>query len=316
MKKTLEFLKNNILIIKWTIWYILAIWLILKYIFGFEMFSYNYWWKFSHATIHGFNGFVFCALIYAAIPLYIVTTIITYRNKEYVIKIPVLDKLFGFISKIFKKPEPQPEPESEPEPEPEQNKKHEYPDDLPPELRVPFMRAKQHLSLNGAVSVYNKTAAESEKKNISQAPEQNKIPIPTDFDISDTLNDLNDSVPTFTDIDFDAPIATEKEPENNTTKYLKNKNIEYETYRDYVATAKYLIYEHNDEDFWVMDDDTWFASGQQKDSPTKELIEIAKQNELQPVIYLESQNIMNIEETIQHFESMGIHVIKDLDELD
>ena len=137
-----------------------------------------------------------------------------------------------------------------------------------------------------------------------------------DFDVSDTIEqDMNDSVPTFKDINFDIPIATEKELENNTTKYFKEKNIEYETYHEFVATEKFVIYEHNDEDFWIMDNDSWFASGKQKDSPTKELITLAKQNNLTPVIYLASQNIMDIDETIKKFESDGIHVIKDLDEL-
>ena len=61
--------------------------------------------------------------------------------------------------------------------------------------------------------------------------------------------------------------------------------------------------------------DSWFATGKQKDSPIPELISLAKQNELTPVLYLASQNIMNIDATTANFESMGVHVIKDLDEI-
>ena len=93
-------------------------------------------------------------------------------------------------------------------------------------------------------------------------------------------------------------------------------HIDYETYHDFIATKKFVIYEHNDEDFWIMDGDSWFAAGKQKDSPIQELIGLAKQNELTPVLYLASQNIMDLDNTISNFESMGIRVVKDLSELD
>ena len=64
-----------------------------------------------------------------------------------------------------------------------------------------------------------------------------------------------------------------------------------------------------------MEGDTWFATGKQKDSPIPELIDLAKQNELTPVLYLHSKNIMNIDTVIKNFESLGITVIQDLDEL-
>ena len=319
MKKIFDFIKNNLIVVKWTAWYFFVLWLILKYIFKFDMFSYHYWWKFFHATLHGFAGLTFGLLVYMAIPVYIATTIITYRKKEYIITIPLADKISAFISKIFAKKTPDvPAPESEPEIEPEPEQKSEYPDDLPPELRIPFMRAKQNMSLTGAVSVYNKQQNQPQKIETNE-PIQNAMPIPDNFDIGDSFDSMNNSVPMFKDIDFDAPfgtpIATEKELENNTTKYLTKHDIEFETYHNFVATEKYLIYEHNDPDFWVMDGDSWFASGKQIDSPVNELKDIAKQNELTPVIYLQSTNIMDLDGTIANFESMGIKVVKDLDEL-
>ncbi len=318
MKKILEFLKSNTIIVKWTIWYFFIIWLILKYIFRFDMFSAHYWWKFFHATLHGFGGFVFGFLVYAAIPLYIATAIATWRKQEFILPVPFAKTISNILSKLFEKKSE----ESQPEPTPvEQEEKTveaqepEYPSDLPPELRVPFMRAKNNLPLTGAISIYNKPDTKSESK-IEEISEQSEIPIPMDFDISDSINEeMNDSVPTFTDIDFDTPITTEQELENNTTKYLTEKNMEYETYHDFVATEKFVIYEHNDEDFWIMEGDTWFATGKQKDSPIDELIGLAKQNELTPVLYLHSQNIMDIDKVISDFESKGVRVVKDLDEL-
>lgn len=318
MKKIFEFLKSNFIVVKWTAWYFFTLWLILRFIFKFDMFSYHYWWKFFHATLHGFAGFTFGFLIYAAIPIYIATAITTYRTKEYIIKIPFLDKVSEFISKIFtrtKTTESQSEPAPEKESEPETTKTDEFPDNLPPELRVPFMRAKQHMSLTGAVSAYNKQQIQSNQPTPTNESIENAIPIPTDFDLGEDFSTMDSAIPNFTDIDFDTPIATEKELENATTKYLKEHGVDYETYHQFVATEKYLIYEHNDEDFWVMDGDSWFASGKQIDSPIPELIELAKQNDIEPIIYLATQNIMDLDNTIANFESMGVRVIKSLDEL-
>lgn len=321
MKKVLEFLKNNMIIVKWTIWYFFIFWLTLKFVFRFDIFSYHYWWRFFHATLHGFAGLVFGFLIYAMIPLYIATTITTYRKKEMIVPIPFTKTISKILSKIFpeKTESKVEEPETLTETEQEETLSQEFPDDLPPELRIPFQRAKNRLPLTSAISVYNKPSIAVKPVVVpktEEVSENSDIPIPMDFDISDTIStNMNDSVPHFTDIDFDVPIATEKELENNTTKYFKEKNIEYETYHDFVATEKFVIYEHNDEDFWIMDGDSWFAAGKQKDSPINELLELAKQNELTPVLYLHSKNIMDIDNTITNFEKSGIWVIKSLDEL-
>lgn len=316
MKKILDFIKSNILIVKWTIWYFFVLWLILRFLFHFDMFSAHYWWKFFHATLHGFAGFVFGLLVYTAIPIYIATVSIIYRKKELVITIPFIDKIFAFISKFFpQKTVEEKTPEQKPEAkEPETSTEPEYPDDLPAELRIPYTRAKNNMSLTGAVSAYNKPKTTPTQQAIIETTETNtSVPIPTDFDISDSDPFNGSSIPTFTDINFDEPESANLE--NNTTKYFDSKNIEYETYKEFVATEKYVIYEHSDEDFWVMDENIWFASGKQIDSPINELTELAQQNGLIPVLYLKSQNIMDLEKIVEQFESDGIRVIKKLDEL-
>ena len=316
MKKIIDFIKSNIIVAKWTVWYFFVLWLILRFVFRFDMFSAHYWWKFFHATLHGFGGFVFGLLIYTAIPIYIATTAVIYRKKELIITIPFIDRVFAFISKLF--PQKQPAQAQKPEPAPEQKAPEtpalEYPDDLPPELRVPYMRAKNNLSLTGAVSAYNKQKIAPATQDIYERNENNtSVPIPTDFDLSDSDAFGESQIPTFTDINFDEPEP--QTPENNTTKYLASKNIEYETYKQFVATEKYVIYEHNDKDFWIMDENIWFASGKQIDSPIDELRDLAQQNGLIPVLYLASQNIMDIEKVIEQFESVGIRVITSLTEL-
>ena len=321
MKKVIDFFKANPIIVKWTIWYFFILWFILRFVFGFDALSAHYWWRFFHATFHGFYGFVFASLTYMAIPIFIITSIITYRKKELLIPIPFESTISKILSKIFpKKSEPVKEEPAETKTEEQETHKttSDLPSDIPPELRVPYTRVKNRMSLSGAISVYNKPTQQSapitaNAETDSSVPE---IPIPMDFDVSDTIdNSLNDSVPTFTDLNFDTPIMTEQELENETTKYLKSKNIEYETYHDFVATEKFVIYEHSDKDFWIMEDDSWFAAGKQKDSPIRELIELSKQNDLTPVIYLASENIMDLDNIIAKFEKSGIRVVKSLSEL-
>ncbi len=309
MKKIWEFLKTNFLVIKWTFWYFLFVWAVLQFVFGFDMFSLKYWERFFRATLHGFSGFVFGTIIYTFIPIYLATVITVYRKHELIITIPFVDKIFN----LFKKAQPAPEPEPE-QTEPEETaNKIEYPADLPPELRVPYTRVKNNLSLTGAVSVYNRQPISTPKAPEHKPEENSEYPIPMDFDISEDLTTEDTNIPQFTDLDFGTPIANQHS--NSVTKYFDLHDIEYEQYRDFVATEKYVIYPHIDDDFWIMDEDNWFASGKQMESPLPELKGLAKQNGLIPVLYLESTNIMNLNETIKQIESTGIKVIKDLDEL-
>lgn len=339
MKKLIDFLKSNILIVKWTLGYFIFLWVLLKFLFNFNMLSSHQWWKFSHATLHGFGGLVFGVIIYSMIPIYLATTLIIYRKKTPIIAFPFIDKIkaiFEKIKKWFVRPAPAPAPapatteqqptESE---KPASQKTPEYPTDMPCELYIPYLRAKQNIPMMGPVSTFN------QDKPTLQKPEQNEnenksFPIPSDFDIADddfetnTSNELfsGNDFPVFKDIDFDTPIKKnipENKPENlinSATKYFDAHNVEYETYHDFVATEKYIIYDHNDSDFWILDDETWFASGKSIESPIPELLNLAKQNDLVPVLFLESQNIMDLPGTTERFESVGIRVIKKLEELD
>lgn len=335
MKKIINFLKTNVLVVKWTLAYFIVLWAILQFLFNFDMFSAQYWHKFFHSTLHGFGGFVFILVIYSAIPLYIASTLIVYRKKIALVTIPVPNSVKSIpktIEKIFTPPVYEPVKQEEkiesptptPTPVEETATNPEFPPDMPRELYVPYTRAKQNLSLSGAISSFNKPHVPPQ---ITQEPEQTStqenesFPIPNDFDISDSLpNDSssdfsNGDFPVFKDLDFDTPIEEKPKLSNSVTKYCDKNKIEYETYQDFVATNKYLIYDHDDGDFWIMDDDSWFASKKHRESPIKDMLKLAKQNELIPVLFLESQNIMDLYGTIEKFESMGIRVIKNLDEL-
>lgn len=335
MKRLIDFFKSNILVVKWTLGYFIFLWVLLKFLFNFNMLSMHQWWKFFHATLHGFGGLVFGIIIYSMIPIYLAGALITYRKKTAIIVLPFMDKIksaFGGIKKLFVRPTPvaQSEPEkTEPTPEKNEDKTPEYPTDMPRELYIPYLRAKQNMPLTGAVSTFNRETKQPQK------PEQNEnqnesFPIPSDFDIGDdtfgasTSNEpfSGNDFPVFKDIDFDTPIKKnipENKPENlinSATKYFDAHNVEYETYHNFIATEKYIIYDHNDGDFWILDDDTWFASKKSIESPIPELLNLAKQNDLIPVLFLESQNIMDLPGTCERFESVGIRVVKKLEELD
>ena len=313
MKKIFDFLKANFVIAKWTVWYFLVVWLALKYVFGFDVFSRIYWWKFFHAHLRGFVGFTFGAFMYSIIPIYIASVLVIYRTKEPIIKIAFIDKICGYIKSKFVKEKSEPVPIAEEEKPTETVPEFEYPADLPHEMRVPFKRAKEYMALLGNTSLSTTYKTQTNTETNDPEPENESLPIPTDFDISDTLNEEN-NVPTFKEINFDEP-SKPVEPENTMTKYLKEKNIEYETYQDFIITDKYIIYVHSDPDFWIIDEDSWFAAGKQIDSPVQTMLEMTKDEQIKPIIYFESKNIMDYDGTAQSLTDQGITVITKPEEI-
>ena len=96
---------------------------------------------------------------------------------------------------------------------------------------------------------------------------------------------------------------------------LENNNIEFETYNDFIITNKHLIYVHSNPDFWIIDEDNWFAAGKQIDSPIPIMQEMVKDTHLTPVIYFESTNIMDFDGTAETLKNQNIAVITNPDEL-
>ena len=271
------------------------------------MFSRVYWWKFFHAHLRGFVGFVFGALVYSIIPIYIASVSVIYRTKEPIIKIPLIDKISEYIKSKFAKPEPEPVAEEENQTS-ETKPEFEYPSDMPREMRALFKRTKERMILSGKTGLT--TIYQSKQNNTTPAePENKSFPIPTDFDISDSLNDeTDDNIPTFKEINFDEPTKT-SEPDNAMIKYLHDKNIDFDVYKDFIITNKYLIYVHNDPDFWIIDDDNWFAAGKQIESPVATMLEMIKDEPITPVIYFESTNVLDFDGTVETLRNHGITVI-------
>lgn len=312
------------------------------------MFSYSDWNKLLHAELHGFAGFVFGILILAALPLYIATTVLVVRNDAPLFKpdwskIPVLPKLLTLFTPTTDAPaeaatttaEPQPEPApQQPTPEP-------LPDGLPMEMRAIFMRAR-HAPGRPQVSAFdmshlNVGAHPDEISMQSQRPEpvmemaantatsgtttdltDGSMPLPTDFDLpapDGTENMLNvaDTAPVFTEINFDdsAPsIPTDQTADTEpVTKYLQSKSIDFKQDGDIIITPTLAIASHTSNDFWIADDDTWFATGMSRPSPAAAAINAAAKHGLRPVLYLGATNIMDLDARRATWESAGITVV-------
>ena len=301
MKKALQILQDHKHFITWTICYLFVLWAILHYMFGFSIFNLAHWHRLTHSQLRGFVGFVFGAIILASPLIYISTSALIIRNKKPLISIP-LPKL----PKLWKTKEAEtPAPEkTEPE-ESNQDTTPELDEHIPPEIRAAFIRAKNHpldITIN---------QPESDTTEDTVNTEDTALPLPPDFDITFDSEPNSDNVPTFTDFNFDdTPDKT-----SDLTEYLHNKNIEFEIIDDIIVTKTHAIATHDDSDFWVTDNENWFATGKTKASPITTVKTIASQHNVTPVLYLAATNIMDIETLIPQWESDGITVITDISDL-
>ena len=258
-------------------------------------------------------------------------------------KIPVLPKLLTLFTPTTDAPaaETPPTPEVAPAPVDITNEPAEeaLPADLPMEMRAIFMRAR-HAPGHPQVSAFdlshlNIGAHPDEISMQSQRPEpvmemtantstsgtitdltDGSMPLPTDFDLpapDGTENMLNadDIAPVFTEINFDdsAPsMPTDQTADTEpVTKYLQSKSIDFKQDGDIIITPTLAIASHTSNDFWIADDDTWFATG--ISSPVAAAINAAAERGLRPVLYLGATNIMDLDARRATWESAGITVV-------
>ena len=140
MNKIKEFLQTNIIVLKWSAYYFIGLWCILEFLFGFNLLSSQHWYKFFHSNFHGFAGFTFQIIMYAALPIFIASVITIYRTKEPIIKTVLFDKIKDYLKGL--KPATVEESKEETTPENESEPEDIDPEDLPSELRIPFKRAR------------------------------------------------------------------------------------------------------------------------------------------------------------------------------
>jgi len=345
LDKVVNFYKSNKYAIWWSVGYFIATWAIMQYMFDFNIFSRVRWTQLAHAHLYGFPGFVFGILILAAIPMYIATTVVIARTKAplFTIKIPAFIKTF--LVNAFQQtpmtdentvdtPAPAPASESTETPTEESTQEKEsnpIPETVPSELRVAYMRAREHIgrTQTSVFDLSNVTKPTTTERNTTpEQPVPEDIPIPSDFDIDD-VDTMVDSVPQFTDISFDDDDDTDIEITDqefadihelsntvqDVVKYLDSKSVPYTVDGEVVVTDKYAIVSHTDPDFWVADNENWFAAGKTRKSPIKTVVDAAIQHNVLAVLYLGSENIMDIETLRATWADDNIRVITDLKDL-
>ncbi len=328
MKKILEIFRAHKYAIIWTCCYVAMMWAILRFLFNFDMFSITYWRYLMRAELHGFPGFVFGILVLAALPIYIATTTLIVRTKKPLFTIPVpeiIKKIWSRMQPTLIDPPADKDQESDTTSKESSSDSSPLPDELPSELRTAYIRARMNITPDQR-SAFNMPTAPyapdiSQPEITPTKPELDEIPLPSDFDITPTESDSNLSIsdfaemstPTFTDITFgDTPNTT---PTNPISEHLDSIGKKYEIIDDIIITDKHAIASHTDDDFWVCDDEFWFATGKQIESPISKLTKIATEQDLSPVLYLGADNIMNIDTLCKKWESMGIKIIKSPSEI-
>lgn len=334
MNKILDFFKTNKYALIWTACYITLMWGILLGLFNFDIFSKAQWIRLLHAELRGFPGFVFGLLMLAALPLYAATTAIIIRTKKPLFTIP-LPKFLQPVAKEKKEPEAEPEKKEEHEEE-----KDTFPQGLPAELRAPFLRARSTINrsfIKSNFDISNVTELQQKneepvKETIAATQAAGELPLPTDFNFeSENLSEEDFSVPNFTpvfqEIDFDnegkeAPSsptvfkAEQSEKQKELINLLINKGQEVTIDDDLIITQNVIIAIHDDSDFWIADNEDWFAAGKRKQSPIKKLLEKTSANKQTPVLYLAETNIMDLENRCIEWEKTGIKIIKQISDLE
>ena len=339
-----DFIKKLKMPILWTVGYIFVLWLIYITLFNFDIFNAHAWIRVSRAHIHGFGGFVFSLLTLAAIPLYIATTSIVIRTQKPIVALPVPKFISNTMEKLFPKQKTPDAPSESPSPD-ESVSDTDITDslnDIPSEMRGFFLRARAHPN-RVAAPICNVCAT---TPNVyPTAPTQpsapdNDMPLPPDFDLGDTPNITEPQTPftgapIFQDINFydespepatpntatapatpSAPDDTDDTDTNPVAEYLTSANRQFSVISNDIAlTDNAAIAVHDDPDFWIMDEPTWFAAGQTRESPIPGLLATAHEHNVRAVLYLGATNIMNFDAKRAEWESKGIHVITKLEDL-
>lgn len=307
-------------------------WAILKFLFNFDMFSYRYWHHLMQAELHGFPGFVFGILVLAALPLYIATTTLIIRTKKPLVTVPVPTPIKKVWTKmqptLINPPTPAPAPDEEKKSEQAESTVDTLPDELPSELRTAYIRARMNITPDQR-SAFNQPTTpplpDIATTHTNEAPiesELDEIPLPSDFDVAPfessefEMPDFTQmSAPTFSEITFGDTPPPETKFQNAVTEHLDTIGQEYETQDNIIITDKFAIASHTDPDFWVCDNESWFATGKQIPSPIISVTRIASEHGLIPVLYLGTDNIMDLDNMCQKWASDGIKIITSPDEL-
>ena len=263
--------------------------------------------------------------------MYIATTCIVIRTQKPLLALPVPKFIATLLDKIFpKSAQPEQKPDT-PAQAPEQqsaNLQNNDMDKIPPELRYAFMRAKSRPNridmpicnvCSITPSIYKNESPEPSTPSIN-----NDLPLPPDFEFDDSYTP-SPNAPVFQDIDLydtndtilpNTPEDNTNDSPNPVTEHFTKTNQEFTVVgSDIILTPHTAIAIHNDPEFWIMDDDMWFASGKTRQSPIPELLNIATQHNVKAVLYLGSTNIMDFDSKCADWQSQGIKIVTKLEDL-
>lgn len=331
MKNIWNFLLKHKYAIYWTVGYFCVVWAILFFLFNFDLFNAAQWQRLMRAQLRGFPGFVFGLLMLAALPLYIATVTLVVRKKKPLITIPMPN--INLLA-VTEKKSAKEEKKAEVEPEKKENISPEdnLPKDLPLEMKPVFLRAQQNLLFmqqSGAV-LSETDGAEADVLNV----EPEGLPVPMDFDVDIDIDEADgmdgaffgdQGAPVFKDINFSDEVDENNQEGDQVVdtvdnisglvKYLSDINQNFVVDDNVVLTDKYAIATHADKDFWVADVENWFAAGKVCESPIVCAKRMAEKYSLIPAIYLEEENILDIDKLVPQWKEDGIMVITDLSDL-
>ena len=326
MKRILDFCQQNKYAIIWTACYAVVMWSILFWLFNFNMFSATQWRILAHAELRGFPGFVFGILILAAVPMYIATTSIVVRTKKPLFKIP-LPKFMTPVPIDAPTTAPAPAPSATDAPPPAPDTTPSTPaKTIPAEVRAAFTRAREHSAIfqKSAFDPSNADAPTARRAPdaIPELQPAGELPLPPDFDTPE-FGGAPTFAPVFSDINFDGDAPTAPAPQSATildeispmTEYLFANGTEFTVENGLIFTDRDVIAVHNDPDFWIADNENWFAAGKQKPSPADAVLAAGAARGVRPVLYLAQTNILDLDARRAQWASDGITVITNLDEL-
>lgn len=278
-------------IIVWTMGYFIVSGLIFLMLFNFNILYLSNWIGLSKIVLHGFAKFSFIIALVAWIPIWLAGCITIIKTSK-----PLI---------TLKKEKEEKENKTESEKINDKETKIIFPSEMPEEMHVPYTRMIRGQLSRGVMNC--KIVPNKPPVNLSAECNQNidemSMMLPESFDI-DKIEEPN--IPVFKELNWD-------DVPNNKTEFNKpdENKIEIKT----INNKKFAIITHDDSDFWVADEDNWFATGKQKPSPINAVITAAKNKNAIPVLLLKTDNIMDLEILILNWKADGIKIIKDISEL-
>jgi hypothetical protein len=334
-----NFIKSKKTAIIWTAFYFGVLYFLFRFMFKFNMLKPNHWETLPNVHLHGLPGLAFGVLILATLPIYFATMMYIFKNNKTPIPLPFCKE------KTHASKEEKDQSIETPEPE------VKIPAGLPREMMEPYMRlarreAKKRSDYELAdideiieqekpapppepIAPYIVPAKEITKgdaidaiPNLSQSIKDDTaaggIPIPTDFDFDDVKEPTN--APVFKEISFGGGAGPDSyNSKTELQNELEKSGFQTEKSGDLIIAKKegstHVIAPHDDSDFWIADGDEWFASGKQKSSLVKALMEFTDDKDANPILYLKESNIMNLDALTVEWTDKGVRVIKSLSDL-